>query len=67
MRPLVCHNGKWHVIEGKPDEPDRQTIEIAWKQIKTEVTPEDAYRSWYADQRDKSKVLYLNKKKDGGH
>lgn len=64
MPQLVRHNGKWHVIEPKEYESERQTLEIAWKQIRDKMTPEEAYRSWYADQREKSKVLYLNKKND---
>lgn len=63
-KQIVRYNGKWHVIEPKEYEPERKTLEIAWKQIRDKMEPEEAYRSWYADQREKSKVLYLNKKND---
>lgn len=64
-KTLVRNNGKWHIIEPKEYEPERQTLEIAWKQIKDGMTPEESYRIWYAEQKEIRKVLYLNKKKDG--
>ena len=62
----VRYNGVWHKIVAKPYEPERQTTEIAWSMLKTpKLTPLSAYRTWYADEQRKAKVLYPSFRKDG--
>lgn len=61
MKPMVRHAGKWHVVELHPNEAPRITWNVVWKQLKG-MTPLEAYRAYYAEQREISKVLYLNKK-----
>ena len=65
MQPMLRSNGVWHVVDRRPHESPRQGFAIGWKQVKGQ-TPEDAYRSWFAEQREISKVLYLNKKEKNG-
>jgi hypothetical protein len=61
MKPMVRHAGKWHIVEPPSHEPPRVTWNVAWKQLKG-MTVQDSYRQYYAQQREISKVLYLNKK-----
>lgn len=63
---LVRYNGKWYKIIAKPYEPEKQTYEIAWNLIQhPSITKEEAYRTWYKDQREIVKVLYPSFRKDG--
>ncbi len=62
MLPLVRFKNTWHVVPPRPHESPRQTFGIAWKAIQGSSKPE---QDWYAQQREISKVLYLNKKQDG--
>jgi len=57
MPPTVRHNGKWYSIIPKSYEPERQTYQVAWLQILTGVTPEEAYRQYYETLRKESKLL----------
>ena len=54
---LVRFNGTWKTITPKPFEPERMTTDVAWIQIKEEVTPEEAYRKWFETQRKVSRLL----------
>jgi hypothetical protein len=38
-------------VHPRPYEPERMTTDIAWIQIKEEVSAEEAYRIWYEKQR----------------
>lgn len=63
---IVRYQGKWYKIIPKPYEPERQTYEIAWSLIKQpNLTKEEAYRAWYANEREVVKVLYPSFRKDG--
>ena len=54
---LVRYNGNWIQIHSRQFEPERMTTDVAWIQIKEEVTPEEAYRRWFEKQRRISRVL----------
>jgi len=54
---LVRFQGKWYKITPKPYEPERMTTDIAWLQIKEGLSPHEAYRRWFEDQRRISRLL----------
>jgi hypothetical protein len=54
---LVRYNGKWFSIHPRPFEPERMTTDIAWLQIKEGMTPAEAYRTWFENQRKISRLL----------
>jgi hypothetical protein len=54
---LVRYNGRWVKIQPRLFEPERMTTDIAWIQIKEEVSVEEAYRRWFELQRRISRVL----------
>lgn len=54
---LVRFQGKWFEIEAKAYEPERMTADIAWIQIKDNVSPPEAYRRWFELQRKLSRLL----------
>lgn len=63
---IVRYQGKWYKIVAKPYEPERQTYEISWDLVKQQnTTKEEAYRAWFAKQREIVKVLYPSFRKDG--
>ena len=57
MGYLVRYQGKWIEIQPKEYEPERMTTDIAWIQIKEELSPQDAYRKWFEAQRKISRFL----------
>ena len=62
---ILRYKGKWFKINPKPYEPERQTIQIAWKQIKDpSVEPQQAYREYFARQREEMKILYPSFRKE---
>jgi hypothetical protein len=54
---LVRYNGKWVRIRPRPFEPERMTTDVAWLQIKADLTPREAYRTWFESQRKISRLL----------
>jgi hypothetical protein len=54
---LVRFNGEWKSITTRPFEPERMTTDIAWIQIKEELTPQEAYVKWFETQRNISRIL----------
>jgi len=54
---LVRYNGRWVTLHPRPFEPERMTTDIAWMQIKENITAEEAYRRWFELQRRISRVL----------
>jgi len=54
---LVRYNGRWIKIQPRPFEPERMTTDIAWMQIKEDISSEEAYRRWFELQRRISRVL----------
>jgi hypothetical protein len=57
------YNGKWFKVQKKPYEPERQTYEVAWMQIKGMETRE-AYRTYFAKQQKEAQILYPSFRKD---
>jgi hypothetical protein len=57
MQSLVRYQGTWQVIAPKPFEPERQTSDVAWSQIKG-IPLLDAYKQWYARERELQQHLY---------
>jgi hypothetical protein len=51
MKATVRFRGRWVKISPRPYEPERMTTDVAWIQLKEEVSPEEAYRLWYEKQR----------------
>jgi hypothetical protein len=47
---VVRYQGRWFAITPRPYEPERQTTDIAWLQVKEGLTAEQAYRVWYEKQ-----------------
>jgi hypothetical protein len=54
---LVRWNGSFYKIQVRPYEPERMTTDIAWLQIKESLTPEQAYKKWFEEQRKISHLL----------
>ena len=54
---VVRYDGKWFAIEPCEFEPERQTTDVAWLQIKGDLTPEEAYRQWFEKQRKITRLL----------
>jgi len=48
----------------KPYEPERQTYNIAYAIISKGISPEVAYREWFAQERKDAKLLYPSFRKD---
>jgi hypothetical protein len=48
---MLRHKGKWFTINPKPYEPERQTIEVSWLQIREGITADKAYRTYFEKQR----------------
>ena len=65
MSQVVRYNGKWFQIIAKSYEPERQTIEIAFSMLREpSITPPEAYRKWFAKEREDAKVLYPSFRKE---
>jgi hypothetical protein len=61
----VRYNGVWYKILAKAYEPERQTHEVAWMQIREPlITPERAYIDYFARERRRAKVLYPSFRKE---
>jgi hypothetical protein len=50
MGYLIRFQGKWYTLQPKPFEPERMTTDIAWSQLKDQLTPQEAYRQWFKQQ-----------------
>jgi hypothetical protein len=44
-------------IQPRPFEPERQTTDIAWLQVKQQMSPAEAYRHWVHLQRKLSRLF----------
>lgn len=61
----IRYNGVWYKIHAKPYEPEQQTFEVAWAQIREPtVGPLVAYRTYFEKQRGDMKVLYPSFRKE---
>lgn len=54
---IVHYNGQFYEIKPRPFEPERMTTDVAWIQIREDVSAEEAYRRWFETQRRISRVL----------
>lgn len=61
---IYRYKGKWYKIISKPYEPERQTIEVGWQQIREQSKPEEVYRKFYEKQREDARILYPSFRKD---
>lgn len=62
---VVRYNGKWFKIVPKQYEPEAQTYQIAWMQIREPlISPQEAYRNYFQRQREIVKVLYPSFRKE---
>ena len=57
------YNGQWFKVQKKPYEPERQTYEVAWMQIKG-MEVKEAYRTYFAKQQKEAQILYPSFRKD---
>ena len=58
------YNGKWYKVSCKQYEPERQTVQIAWSQIREAMTKEESYRRFFEKQREDARILYPSFRKD---
>jgi lipocalin len=61
---ILRYKGKWYKVTPKAYEPERQTAEVAWLQMREPITSQDAYRKFYEKQRSDAKILYPSFRKD---
>ena len=61
---ILRYKGKWYKVTPKAYEPERQTAEVAWLQMREPITTQDAYRKFYEKQRSDAKILYPSFRKD---
>jgi hypothetical protein len=62
---IFRYKGKWYKVTPKAYEPERQTAEVAWAQIREpQRTKEDVYRMYFAKQREDARILYPSFRKD---
>ena len=60
----VRYQGKWYKITPRKYEPERQSYSIAWDQVMTNKSPEEAYRGWFSQEQKDAKLLYPSFRKD---
>lgn len=61
----VRYQGKWYKIVRRPYEPERQTMQVAWAQIREpEIMPIEHYRKYFEKQRKEARILYPSFRKD---
>lgn len=62
---IFRYNRKWYKVTPKAYEPERQTAEVAWAQIREpQRTKEEIYRMYCAKQREDARILYPSFRKD---
>ena len=62
---LLRHNGKWYKVTPKAYEPERQTAQVAWAQIREpHKSKEEVYRNYFEKQREDARILYPSFRKD---
>ena len=47
-------NSQWYAVRPRPNEPERQTADIAWLRLKGDPNP---YQTWYAKERRIARLL----------
>ena len=61
---VVRYRGTWYRITPKAYEPERQTFQIAWSQIREGKSPASAYRDWFKSEQNEMKLFYPSFRKD---
>lgn len=62
---IVRYEGKWYKITRKAYEPESQTSQVAWAQIREPmIAPIEHYRRFYEKQRKEARILYPSFRKD---
>lgn len=62
---LVRYKGIYYKITPKAYEPERQTAQVAWAQIREpEIAPIEHYRRFFEKQRKEAQILYPSFRKD---
>ena len=62
---IFRYKGNWYKVTPKAYEPERQTTQVAWLQMREPtITAQDAYRKFYEKQRLEAKILYPSFRKD---
>jgi lipocalin len=61
---MLRYRGKWYKIVKQPYESETQSVQVAWSQLKHDMTPEQAYRDFFKKQREEAKILYPVFRKD---
>jgi len=61
---MLRYCGKWYNIVKQPYESETQSVQIAWMQIRDELTPQQSYREFFKKQREEAKILYPVFRKD---
>ena len=54
---VLRYHGRLVKVAPRPYEPERQTTDVAWLQIKEGISAEEAYRRWFEKQRRISRLL----------
>ena len=45
---------QWYAVRPRPNEPERQTLDIAWLRLQGVTNP---YRQWFEDERRVARLL----------
>ncbi len=62
---IVRYKGKWYKITPKSYEPEKQTAQVAWSQIREpEIVTTEHYRRFFEKQRNEARILYPSFRKD---
>lgn len=62
---ILRYNGKWYKINARQYEPERQTVQVAWAQVRDpKLTTEEVYRKFFEKQREDARILYPSFRKD---
>lgn len=62
---IVRYKGKWYKIKPKKYEPERQTVSVAWAQLREpETIVTEHYRNYFVNQRKEARILYPSFRKD---
>ena len=65
LMDIYRYQGKWYKISPKQYEPERQTAQVAWAQIREPlITKEEVYRKFFEKQREDARILYPSFRKD---
>jgi len=60
---MYQYKRKWYKVQPKPYEPERQTVQVAWAQIKGS-SAEKAYKDYFTKLREDAQILYPSFRKD---